>query len=488
MTSFNYDPYGNMITSAETFNSGTTAYTYDLGDRLTKISPPASLASPASYTLDALGRIATETVGSTTTTLSYVGTSKTASRLSVGTTNIDALLGADGSRLATLSGSSFGWLTPDLPGDVAGASSASFATISDALRYDAFGTIAAATTSALPTPWRYQGQLLIDPAGASDLYVDGARYYAPGLGAFTQLDTSAGQALNPLSMNRYLYSEANPATFTDPSGHVTIDEGDAYNSTLTIDATHHHTVTRHLSGKQMYPGYNWKAAEATFLKERRAQLAGDAAHARQVGHTGEAGIEAQDAASAGAAAERNAGHDGLTQDQADVRSFWGGIADRQGDNGPSSGDGMDVNGNPVSGMCAAAADVAKCDSDATFAPNMHDGLADISDKSGAAALALTVASLVPSPLSPVLGATAGVLGLVSIVTGIPVAVADCTSSDPNQARACPFDFGGSANGVASYGLKRVVRSRFGVYAAKGFDLGDQVFGVLWSVVSKALLR
>ena len=246
-----------------------------------------------------LGRIATETVGATTTTISYVGTSKTASRLAVGATNIDALLGADGSRLATLSGSSFGWLTPDLHGDVAGASSASFGSITDALRYDAFGTIAASTTSALPTPWRYQGQLLVDPAGASDLYVDGARYYAPGLGAFTQLDSTQGAALNPLSMNRYLYAEANPETFTDPSGHVTIDEGDAYNSTLTNDATHHHTVTRHLSGKQMYPGFNWKSAEATFLKERRAQLAGDAAHARQVRHTGEAGIEAQDAASAG---------------------------------------------------------------------------------------------------------------------------------------------------------------------------------------------
>jgi hypothetical protein len=46
-----------------------------------------------------------------------------------------------------------------------------------------------------------------------------ARFYAPGLGAFTQLDTVMGQAQNPLSMNRYLYAHANPWTYVDPDGH-----------------------------------------------------------------------------------------------------------------------------------------------------------------------------------------------------------------------------------------------------------------------------
>ena len=88
LTSFNYDPYGNMTTSAETFNSGTTVYTYDLGDRLTKVTPPAGLSGSNTYTLDALGRIATETVGASTTTLAYVGTSKTVSRLTTGATTV----------------------------------------------------------------------------------------------------------------------------------------------------------------------------------------------------------------------------------------------------------------------------------------------------------------------------------------------------------------------------------------------------------------
>ena len=46
LTAFNYDPYGNMTTSAESFNSGATTYAYDLGGRLVGITPPASLGKP----------------------------------------------------------------------------------------------------------------------------------------------------------------------------------------------------------------------------------------------------------------------------------------------------------------------------------------------------------------------------------------------------------------------------------------------------------
>ena len=44
---------------------------------------------------------------------------------------------------------------------------------------------------------------------------------------FTSLDTFAGAAQDPLSMNRFLYAEANPATLIDPSGHMvpTMDGG-----------------------------------------------------------------------------------------------------------------------------------------------------------------------------------------------------------------------------------------------------------------------
>ena len=125
------------MANAESYAFGVTAYSYDLGDRLTALTPPAGQAAAATYTLDALGRIGSRTISGTTDTYAYLGTSETVSRISTGGANTDALLGADGSRYATKTASGFGWLLSDLHGSVAGASSSSLATISDALRYDA---------------------------------------------------------------------------------------------------------------------------------------------------------------------------------------------------------------------------------------------------------------------------------------------------------------------------------------------------------------
>jgi hypothetical protein len=65
----------------------------------------------------------------------------------------------------------------------------------------------------------------------------GARLYSPGIGAFTSLDTTAGQAQDPRSMNRFLYAEANPATLVDPTGHMAMNvEADAGMPTDRLNA------------------------------------------------------------------------------------------------------------------------------------------------------------------------------------------------------------------------------------------------------------
>jgi RHS repeat-associated protein len=223
-----FDPYGNMTVNPETGSTATTAYTYDAADRLTAITPPPALAGAATFTFDALGRTATRTTATTPAatvdTYSYLGDTQTVVRIStkVGTANptlVDSLVGSDQSRLGTKAGSLVGLLIPDLHGNVAAAANSTLSSTTDALRYDAWGDVVASVTSALPTPWRYQGRLLVDPAGASDLYDSGARYYSPGLGIFTGFDTVSGSAQNPISMNRYLYAAADPTTLIDPDGH-----------------------------------------------------------------------------------------------------------------------------------------------------------------------------------------------------------------------------------------------------------------------------
>ena len=49
-----------------------------------------------------------------------------------------------------------------------------------------------------------------------------ARYYAPNIGRFTQMDTYEGSIADPISLHKYLYANANPVNYTDPSGHYTM--------------------------------------------------------------------------------------------------------------------------------------------------------------------------------------------------------------------------------------------------------------------------
>jgi RHS repeat-associated protein len=107
---------------------------------------------------------------------------------------------------------------------VAAALSADETSVTNALRYDAWGEITTTGSgggSAVGTGlFEYQGRLDVAPAGLDPLYDMSARFYSPELGVFTSLDSVMGSAQNPLSMNRFLYAHANPATLIDPTGHA----------------------------------------------------------------------------------------------------------------------------------------------------------------------------------------------------------------------------------------------------------------------------
>jgi RHS repeat-associated protein len=80
--------------------------------------------------------------------------------------------------------------------------------------------------NAIKSPWRFQGRILESATGSTDLYDFQARSYDPSLGAFSSLDSVAGSAQNPLTLNRFLYANANPATLVDPDGHYAGDLDD----------------------------------------------------------------------------------------------------------------------------------------------------------------------------------------------------------------------------------------------------------------------
>ena len=52
-------------------------------------------------------------------------------------------------------------------------------------------------------------------------HLNRARWYSPTIGRFTSVDPWSGNTNNPISLHRYLYGNASPITFSDPSGQTT---------------------------------------------------------------------------------------------------------------------------------------------------------------------------------------------------------------------------------------------------------------------------
>jgi RHS repeat-associated protein len=225
-SAFTYDSLGQLTgsqpSSPDSVTLVPTSYEYDPAGHLTAITADSVTTS---FSIDALGRQASQTIGSNpTTTLAYLGTSNTVSSTAVsGSLSAYSAIDAIGDRVTTGLSGAFGYLVPDLHGNVvAAASSGSSPGYLSAYRYDAYGETVASWTAesgSVSVPYRYQGRRLENDPAATDLYDFGARSYDPDLGAFTSFDTVSGSAQNPLSLNRYLYALANPATLTDPDGH-----------------------------------------------------------------------------------------------------------------------------------------------------------------------------------------------------------------------------------------------------------------------------
>ena len=248
---YGYDADGNRTTDPLPGGLGLTAsHTFNSANQLTDPLPPAG---PATY--DANGNLTAsgaysnltyngidQTTSATATgqaalALSYAGAGQ-AERTGAGTiTYLNGLLGVQaettagattyyekdpaGSLLAERVGTTEYYYYFDGTGSVigligpAGAQRATYT-------YDPYGSTATATAvnGNLPAnPWRYAGGYLDNTTG---LYHNGARYYDPTLGRFSQQDTIIALD-NPANGNRYAYSGDDPINGGDPSGRFTVD-------------------------------------------------------------------------------------------------------------------------------------------------------------------------------------------------------------------------------------------------------------------------
>ncbi|MGL4421259.1 MAG: RHS repeat-associated core domain-containing protein, partial [Gemmataceae bacterium] len=84
-----------------------------------------------------------------------------------------------------------------------------------AQRFDAYGGTMA-TAGTLSNVIGYRGERFDNTLGQ---YYLRARYYNPATGRFTGMDEHSGSALLPITMNKYLYGNADPIRYLDPSGY-----------------------------------------------------------------------------------------------------------------------------------------------------------------------------------------------------------------------------------------------------------------------------
>ena len=86
------------------------------------------------------------------------------------------------------------------------------------LIHSAYGEILEGTAD-LEDGYYYTGEYMDTETG---LYYLRARYMNPATATFTSMDSYAGNIYDPASLHRYLYANANPVKYTDPSGHKSL--------------------------------------------------------------------------------------------------------------------------------------------------------------------------------------------------------------------------------------------------------------------------
>jgi len=92
-------------------------------------------------------------------------------------------------------------------------------TVTDTLVFDAFGNNTE-KTGTTDNSYGFQGE----EKDETGLYYLRARYMDPATGTFTSMDTYGGSLSDPMSLHKYMFANANPVKYSDPSGHFSMEE------------------------------------------------------------------------------------------------------------------------------------------------------------------------------------------------------------------------------------------------------------------------
>ena len=135
--------------------------------------------------------------------------------------------------------------------------------------YDAYGNLLK-QTGTTENDYLYTGEQYNALTG---LYYLRARYMNPETGTFTSMDTYAGTLDNPVSLHKYLYANANPVMYTDPSGYFSLAEMSVVQS---IQSTINSVIVPYFNVKKIMSWANLAVTMYDVAQQVRLIFAGEA--------------------------------------------------------------------------------------------------------------------------------------------------------------------------------------------------------------------
>ncbi len=223
-TSYEYDLNGNLVRVIGSAQSA--LYEYNAENKLVKATVQnGSLVIEESYTYDYQGNRTSKSTHKSNGEFEYTKYLNDNSNL----TNVLAEMGSEGSVQAyytigadLISQERDGNVSVylyDGHGSVVGFTNEN-GKVTDTYAYDAFGNLISSTGST-ENYYRYCGEQFDETTG---LYYLRARYMDTSTGRFISQDTYQGDINDPISLHKYLYANANPVTYTDPSGYYSLED------------------------------------------------------------------------------------------------------------------------------------------------------------------------------------------------------------------------------------------------------------------------
>ena len=225
--SYTWDNAGNLVSQSS--NGVTIAtYTYDCYNRMTSATVNGIDGTiTETYTYDYLGNRTSKTTDGVTTYFT-VDMSSGYSQVIKAETGPNTIYYTRGFELISRRvGSDAQYYLFDGGMSVRGLTDED-GIVTDTFVYDAFGN-ETDRTGTTDSPYGFQGE----ERDSTGLYYLRARYMDPATGTFTSMDTYGGSLSDPMSLHKYLFANANPIKYCDPSGHSSGTLGDAI-GTCTI--------------------------------------------------------------------------------------------------------------------------------------------------------------------------------------------------------------------------------------------------------------